>query len=59
MNPKQEEYIPKWLAWESTQRCNLNCVHCRCSSDMQAVFVPISAVPAFPGAIKSLDNLGL
>ncbi len=34
MSSKQDEYIPKWLAWESTQRCNLNCVHCRCSSDM-------------------------
>jgi MoaA/NifB/PqqE/SkfB family radical SAM enzyme len=32
----KEEFIPKWIAWESTQRCNLNCVHCRCSSDMDA-----------------------
>ena len=31
-----EEFIPKWIAWETTQRCNLNCVHCRCSSDMDA-----------------------
>ena len=29
-----EEYIPKWIAWETTQKCNLKCVHCRCSSDM-------------------------
>jgi len=29
-----EEFIPKWIAWETTQRCNLKCVHCRCSSDM-------------------------
>jgi heme b synthase len=28
------QFIPKWLAWEVTQRCNLKCVHCRCSSDM-------------------------
>jgi heme b synthase len=28
------QFIPKWLAWEVTQRCNLRCVHCRCSSDM-------------------------
>ena len=27
------EYVPKWIAWEVTQRCNLKCVHCRCSSD--------------------------
>jgi heme b synthase len=29
-----EEFIPKWIAWETTQKCNLKCVHCRCSSDM-------------------------
>lgn len=27
------EYTPKWIAWEVTRRCNLKCVHCRCSSD--------------------------
>ncbi|PIS36223.1 MAG: radical SAM/SPASM domain-containing protein [Nitrospirae bacterium CG08_land_8_20_14_0_20_52_24] len=31
-----KEFIPKWIAWETTQRCNLRCVHCRCSSDMEA-----------------------
>ena len=30
------EFIPKWIAWETTQRCNLRCVHCRCSSDLSA-----------------------
>lgn len=29
-----DEFIPKWVAWETTQKCNLKCVHCRCSSDM-------------------------
>jgi heme b synthase len=29
-----QEFIPKWVAWETTQKCNLKCVHCRCSSDM-------------------------
>ena len=29
-----EEFVPKWIAWETTQKCNLKCVHCRCSSDM-------------------------
>jgi len=29
-----DEFIPKWIAWETTQKCNLKCVHCRCSSDM-------------------------
>ncbi|MDD2319287.1 MAG: radical SAM protein [Geobacteraceae bacterium] len=26
------EFMPKWIAWEVTQRCNLKCVHCRCSA---------------------------
>ena len=30
------DFVPKWIAWESTQRCNLRCVHCRCSSDLEA-----------------------
>ncbi len=29
----QSEFTPKWIAWETTQRCNLRCVHCRCSSE--------------------------
>ena len=29
-----QEFIPKWVAWETTQKCNLKCVHCRCSSDL-------------------------
>ncbi len=29
-----QQFIPKWMAWEVTQRCNLKCVHCRCSSDI-------------------------
>jgi heme b synthase len=32
----EQQFIPKWIAWETTQRCNLKCVHCRCSSDMEA-----------------------
>lgn len=27
-----EPYLPKWVAWEITRRCNLRCIHCRCSS---------------------------
>lgn len=27
-----QPFIPKWIAWEVTRRCNLNCIHCRCSS---------------------------
>lgn len=30
------EFIPKWIAWEVTARCNLACIHCRSSSDMDS-----------------------
>ena len=30
------EFAPKWLAWEITRRCNLKCVHCRSSSELEA-----------------------
>jgi heme b synthase len=29
------EFTPKWIAWEITRRCNLNCVHCRSSSALE------------------------
>ena len=32
----KQEFVPKWIAWETTQRCNLKCVHCRCSSDLNS-----------------------
>lgn len=33
--PRRENiFEPKWLAWEITGRCNLNCIHCRSSSTM-------------------------
>jgi AdoMet-dependent heme synthase len=28
------EFEPKWIAWEITRRCNLQCVHCRSSSTL-------------------------
>ena len=31
-----KEFAPKWIAWEITGRCNLNCIHCRSSSSMEA-----------------------
>lgn len=31
-----KEFEPKWVAWEITRRCNLKCVHCRSSSEMEA-----------------------
>lgn len=30
------EFELKWLAWEITRRCNLKCVHCRSSSELEA-----------------------
>jgi heme b synthase len=38
-----DKFEPKWIAWEITRRCNLNCVHCRSSSEMS-----ISGHPDFP-----------
>jgi radical SAM protein with 4Fe4S-binding SPASM domain len=32
----QPEFVPKWIAWEITRRCNLKCVHCRSSSHLDA-----------------------
>lgn len=33
---RHSEFLPKWIAWEITRRCNLDCVHCRCSSHPEA-----------------------
>lgn len=33
---EKELFIPKWIAWETTGRCNLNCIHCRCDASMEA-----------------------
>jgi len=30
-----KEFVPKWIAWEITRRCNLKCIHCRSSSDLE------------------------
>lgn len=29
------QFEPRWIAWEVTRRCNLKCVHCRSSSELQ------------------------
>ena len=42
-----EKYQPKWIAWETTRRCNLNCVHCRCSSDMEAALGDFTTEDAY------------
>lgn len=33
---EKELFVPKWLAWETTGRCNLNCIHCRCDAGMES-----------------------
>ncbi len=30
------EFVPKWIAWEITGKCNLNCIHCRSASSMSS-----------------------
>lgn len=34
------EFEPKWIAWEITRRCNLKCVHCRSSSEIEVANHP-------------------
>lgn len=50
---KDKSYIPKWIAWESTQRCNLSCVHCRCSSEMTSSAGDFTTSEAF----KLIDDI--
>lgn len=47
MTADNEPFLPKWIAWESTRRCNLQCVHCRCSSDSSAAEGDFSTKEAF------------
>jgi len=37
------KFEPKWIAWEITRRCNLKCVHCRSSSEIE-----VEGHPDFP-----------
>jgi len=48
------EFTPKWLAWEVTRRCNLKCVHCRSSSELE-----VKEHPDFPfdEAKRILDDI--
>ncbi len=48
------EFEPKWIAWEITRRCNLSCVHCRSSSELE-----VAAHPDFTyqQATEILDDL--
>lgn len=48
------ECTPKWIAWEITRRCNLKCVHCRSSSQLE-----VEGHPDFPlaEAKRVLDEI--
>ena len=48
------EFEPKWLAWEITRRCNLKCVHCRSSSELEAKGHPDFS---FDEAKRVLDDI--
>jgi len=42
-----EPFLPKWIAWEVTQRCNLRCIHCRCSAELDAAAGDFTTEEAF------------
>ncbi len=48
------DFEPKWIAWEITRRCNLKCVHCRSSSELE-----VNDHPDFPfdEAKRVLDDI--
>ncbi len=48
------EFEAKWIAWEITRRCNLKCVHCRSSSEMEAKEHPDFS---FDEATRVLDDI--
>jgi heme b synthase len=43
----RETFLPKWIAWETTQHCNLHCIHCRCRSDDDAPAGDFDTADAF------------
>ncbi|MEW6570726.1 MAG: radical SAM protein [Nitrospirota bacterium] len=48
------EFVPKWIAWEITRRCNLKCIHCRSASELE-----VKDHPDFPTdeAFRILDDI--
>ena len=42
-----EKFLPKWIAWEVTQRCNLRCIHCRAASEDTSAEGDFSTEEAF------------
>jgi heme b synthase len=48
------KFEPKWIAWEITRRCNLKCVHCRSSSELEVLGHPDFS---FDEAMRVLDDI--
>ncbi len=48
------DFDVKWIAWEITRRCNLGCVHCRSSSQLEAKEHPDFS---FEEAKRALDDI--
>ncbi len=48
------DFDVKWIAWEVTRRCNLHCVHCRSSSELEIQGHPDFP---FPEACRILDDI--
>ncbi len=48
------EFIPKWIAWEITRRCNLRCVHCRSSSSLEVEAHPDFSIEE---AFRIIDDI--
>ncbi len=48
------KFEPRWIAWEITRRCNLRCIHCRSSSEME-----VKGHPDFPTeeAFRIIDDI--
>ncbi|MEW6427658.1 MAG: radical SAM protein [Thermodesulfobacteriota bacterium] len=50
------EFEPKWIAWEITRRCNLRCVHCRSSSELEAKGHPDFTLEQGKGLIDDISS---
>jgi len=43
----KHDWTPKWIAWETTRKCNLTCIHCRCSADLEQPLYGLDTQQAF------------
>jgi radical SAM protein with 4Fe4S-binding SPASM domain len=52
------DFLPKWIAWEVTRRCNLNCIHCRSASTMESEEgdFPLETAKEFLDDVSSLSK---